>query len=326
MARTRRADNTGSSWPGASEITDYSNSWDFDVGGDAVVPMLSDEATTYCIVVGAEDPLCVMLDTREQPSPSQGFIHWPSTEEVSIERPSGNPIDHHSIRISNCNGPDLGQRAWSIVWSEEYTQDDHDIWGAQVSWDGQVVTPAFPIDTSPADERHPSVSSPLHQLTPAGAHPYMVTYQRDNSQAGQGTDIMGRVMAWGTPMTLPTNLTQLEGGIHLHKPQLTPDVDTDGTSFLVAYTEIFAEGSWDLDTWASGFDLVGNVIAPTGLADLRMSLGYTPSMEWRPRVTSVQSGTDGLPANPHRFMAVWQNLDFQAGGSGVEGALLDLGQ
>jgi len=328
--RTRRADNTGASWPGAS-ILEQNSDGGFDVGGDSHVPLISADETVYLIAIELSNVNTnhdfgigfYFLDTKDKPGP--GLDTWPSSFYLDLSV-GQNPVDHGSIDVSNCNGPDLGQRAWNIVWSEEYAQNDHDIWGVQVSSSGNFLTVPFPIDNSPLDERSPSVSSPLHQLTSNGVHPYMVTYQRDNSQVGQGTDIMGRVMQWGTPMTPPTNLTQLEGGLHLNKSQFRPAVDTDGTSFLVAYTELFANGTWDLDIRASSFDFLGNALVPRGSADMRMTLAIETSMEWQPRVTSVQSGTDGLPANPHRFMAVWQDLDLQAGGSEIEGSVLDLGQ
>src|SRR4029079_18443614 len=76
---------------------------------------------------------------------------------------------------SNGVANDYHDQRWTIVWQRQYAPADSDIYGAQIDWDGTLVTPSFGIDTSAANDLLPAVAT---QLDLAGMSRYAVAWQR----------------------------------------------------------------------------------------------------------------------------------------------------
>ena len=70
-------------------------------------------------------------------------------------------LDQHPT-VSKCNGraPDTLQD-WTIVWDRQVGAADHDIYGAQVHWDGTITQTTYAITFGASDDTWPQVSSPL---------------------------------------------------------------------------------------------------------------------------------------------------------------------
>ncbi len=133
-------------------------------------------------------------------------------------------------RISKTNGrPPLDTQRWTVAWTRATGNDD--AWGAQLTWDGIVAAPAFPIsDSFLVDETFPAPSSLLDGDT--GPRPYLVAYTRSS---GGVADIAVRVMA-GTSTLASANLSALEG-LDPARGQSWPEADSNGQRFVVSYNE-----------------------------------------------------------------------------------------
>ena len=55
-----------------------------------------------------------------------------------------------------------------VVWTRAYKPTDREVYGASLTWDGQIATAAFPISTSTEDDTNPAVSSPADAWSGAG--------------------------------------------------------------------------------------------------------------------------------------------------------------
>ena len=99
----------------------------------------------------------------------------PGSTTIQLGSATGT-IDPH-VRISKSNGNGLGDnRAWNIVWSSMDNTNDKDIFGAQISAAGLLITPPFSVDSTSVYHGKPSVSAPLVS-TPGGKPDYLVVYE-----------------------------------------------------------------------------------------------------------------------------------------------------
>jgi hypothetical protein len=96
-------------------------------------------------------------------------------------------------------------------------------------------------------------------------------------------------------------------------------VESDGSSFAVAYSEQYATSATDYDIYVSTFRSVGDRLF---VSEPHQNLAFSATHEDHPRLTSTASGA-GAPA---RFFVVWDDL--RGGGflNDTEGALYDRGE
>lgn len=211
-----------------------------DVGGDP-----HPVAPTYYFVVWQRDFGSSDTDIHGRLVGSDGVPLGPAF--VSIDNSS--PTLDRSPRISNSDGaPPASTQEWNVVWTRDSDVSfGRDIRGAQVHWDGIVSTPSFAIDTSIMDDAAPSVSSPLDRAS--GPRPYLVAYSR-NLLTGDW-DLQGRVLV-GATQTAGVNLS-VNDAQSVSEGQFEPDVDSDGSQFMVAFTETAFGNPSNLDLFVSSF-------------------------------------------------------------------------
>jgi len=147
-------------------------------------------------------------------------------------------------RVSKTNGrPPFATQEWNIVWMRQTSTSD--VWGAQIHWDGAVTTPAFPIDQSAGVDTSPCASSLLDGAS--GARPWMVAWERP---IGGDSDILAHVMV-GSTSVASVNVSILENADVLEN-QISPDVDTNGKRFVLAYSESYnGSSSSDRDLYVT---------------------------------------------------------------------------
>lgn len=185
-------------------------------------------------------------------------------------------------RVSKSDGaPSSLTQEWNIVWTRlDPTTSTGDIWGAQIHWDGNVSMPSFPITLGPADDRNPAASSPLDRSF--GLRPWMVVFERGAIGA---RDLFGYVYE-GSNLVTGTNLSQNEV-IGAGEDQTNPDVDSDGSQFMVVFRESYGLSLTDYDIYASAFWYADNVLS---VAEKHMFLDLSFNDSLAPKICSAHSG------------------------------------
>jgi hypothetical protein len=281
--------------------TDFGDLLNPDVGGDPFTGPPSYYAVVWERVISASDH-----DIHAQLVLSNSTLLSPSM--ILIDNTSGTIDTNPSISKSD------NSVEWTIVWQRAFTPTNHDIYGAQLRWDGTITTPSFAIDTSSFDDTHPAVSSPLD-----GSLDCLVVYQRDFLT---DHDIMGRVMS-GTTTIYFDDLSSLEdqGSGSLLQDQIDPCVDSDGAHFALGYSEQFSTSTTDYDAYTATFTPVASVLFAS---EPHVELSFTSTHEDHLRVASTH-GAGGPPAS-RRCMILWDRATGAPDFGDIEGALYDCGQ
>lgn len=259
-----------------------------DVGGDPF-----SGASWYCVVWQRSASATnvniefVMVDTA-------GAV---ASGVVALEN---GPNWHELPRISSSFGVDTGDQtaAWNVVWQLRFSPSDYDIYGARVNWNGAVLTPMFPIETSGWDERNPSVSTSLAPAGPGVHRPYMVVYERNYGDR----DLVATVLRNSTYVT-EVNLVSEFPSTTWYREQLNPSVDSDGELFLVGFDERDAPGGVNTipDVWTSTYFLSGSVL---NACEIRQNFAGSPAVEGEIEVCSAA----GAGGPVRRFFGAWVHL------------------
>jgi hypothetical protein len=212
---------------------------------------------------------------------------------------SGSTIDY-APSVSKCDGQDpFATQEWNVVWTRQYSTTDHDIYGAQVHWDGSITTPSFPLDVSTLDDYGAVASSP-HDAA-AGTRDWVVAYQEI---VGSDWDVLGYVMN-GSSILGSANISGLESaagsGTWLEQ-QVNPKIDSDGSKFAITYSESYQGSGFDYDMYIVSLSVVGTNFL---LAEGHQNLDFTGDGQYDSGVTSTHSGG----GNPGRFMATWDSFN-----------------
>jgi hypothetical protein len=281
------------------------------------------DMSTYCDIGG--DPTMVpptyylvCWQTRYSTTPEDWDIYARLVDSSGNLQGSG-PIyvdfsslddQHPAISKSDGHVPFSTQR-WTIAWQRQYTQSDHDIWGAQYLWDGSLVNPTFMIDFTSNDDYYPKPSSILDG---AGERDYMVAYEQ-HSYAGTGDDnVHARIMN-GTSLLSDADISGLEGEGFEGEKQEYVSVDSDGDSYALTYSEQYANTS-DYDLYAV---CVARHGATTQVAERHVNFDFSTMISRYPQITAAYSGG----GEKHRFMLVWE--DDTSGAQDVYGGFYDAG-
>ncbi|MFO1078273.1 MAG: hypothetical protein U1E73_11185 [Planctomycetota bacterium] len=219
----------------------------------------------------------------------------------------------HPTISKSCGVGAYSTREWIIAWQKRYSPVDEDIHGSRVAIDGTVLTADFPIDTSSQSETNPEVSS-LTDLI-GGVERFVVVYERTIPPIGplpMHQQIFGQVFAGATSLSAEVNLSQLLGTDPLGD-QLNPSVDTDGTRFVVGFSEDPAILNQDIVPYVATLHVINDTFNYT---ELPVALsGYAGRDEFV-RVASERSGGTFTP----RYVATWQTTALATGATTVNGA------
>ncbi|MBM3986933.1 MAG: hypothetical protein FJ294_03130 [Planctomycetes bacterium] len=140
-----------------------------------------------------------------------------------------------SISKSNCGD------AWNLAWQRRSPVGGNDILGARVAWDGVVIAPTFPIAVGPLDHTSPSASSCAQ-----GSSRWLCVYEED---FGTDHDIVASGLD-GASVRRSANLSVYDGNF-MGQDQRSPCVDSDGTHFALAYSELYGSSTVDYDVYVS---------------------------------------------------------------------------
>jgi len=241
-----------------------------DVGGD---PELVGP-TYYCVVwertfnVGVDHDVHARLVTT-----GGGLL---GTSAVLIDNSGGTYDKWPTISKHDGLAP-FPSQAWNIVWGRMFSPSDWDIRGAQVRWDGLVLTPSFSLDFSGVDHRTPEVSA---SLTPtADGRPYTTVYE---VYAGNRLEINARVMS-GSNVLAEQNLSQTLG-TPANLSDILPAVETDGNHFAVTWSQQYAPNSGDFDMYACGLYYAGSTVH---ISESATNLAFSSTYEGNGRMTAL---------------------------------------
>ena len=269
-----------------------------DVGGD---PALADPSY-YCVVWERRSIENVDHDIHARLVSTNG-------SSVGSIIPIDNTTDTLDAlpRISNSNGRgEFDTQNWNIVWMRQFSPDDWDIRGAQVHWNGNVTTPSFSIDFSGLNDELPVASSPLDD-DGGGSRTWMVAYARPN----QGPGIIRGAILDGGIVDTHYDLQELEG-THQSQRKKYPDIDSDGRSFMLIYSEYFSTSTIDLDIYASTFFWNGTTLVAS---EAHQNMAFSGTHEYDP-VLCAAYGSGG----PRReTVGVWTDFDSLNSEYDVEG-------
>lgn len=255
-----------------------------DVGGD---PALA--GPTYYCVVWQRNFSSTDTDIHGRLVGSDGSLIGPGT--ILIEDSSGTLDLFPRISKTDGNAP-YSTQEWNLVWQRlDSSQNESDVYGAQIHWDGTITTPTFPISNYLNDEAAPVASSPLDRAS--GPRPWMAVFVMT---IGTDQDLYTSVLLNGTPV-LAQDLSALEG-TNLTENQTQPEVDSDGERFVVGFSEVFGGNPLDVDTYVSAFEYLEGALS---VAEGHVNYDYTGYASFFPRVASQRSsgGTRG------RFGVTW---------------------
>jgi hypothetical protein len=269
--RTREAEDTTQGAQFAVSVTSG--------GGDKVNPDVGGDPelvgpTYYCVVW--ERTFVVGIDHDVHGRLVRTDSSLVGTSVLLIDN-TGNTYDKYPT-ISKHNGLEpFDTQAWNIVWNRRHTAADWDIRGAQVRWDGTILTPSFPVDESSDDHGQPVVSA---SLTPtANGRVYLVAYEEYGASR---VDIRARAMSSTTTLA-GTNLSD-RLGVAAGLDSIGPAVETDGTHFAVAYSERYSVSGNDYDVYVCGVYVTGpNLHVSEG----RTNLAFSSSFEGEVQITSL---------------------------------------
>ena len=210
-----------------------------DVGGD---PYPFAGASWYCVVwehaVNESIPVPDHRIVYQRVSSSSALAGLP----VTLPTTPGGYDASPSISKSN------GENDWLIAWQHNDQILNGDIFAAHVRWNGTLVDGPFTVAGGPGFEAPPCASSPL-----TGTNKFAVTW---HSGIGSGRRI--RVAAVdGTTVLHSATVQSLEGSPSAE--QIEPSIDSDGTHFLVSYSE-FVSGFLYYELKVSDLALAGNTL------------------------------------------------------------------
>jgi hypothetical protein len=199
---------------------------------------------------------------------------------------------------------------WMIAWQRNNgVNNDSDIWGGIVRYDGTVFQTPFQISAWFQPEWNVAVSSPLHNTVR-----YLVTWQVTD---GGDHDIV--MAALDGSIKIDQQDLSIDEQFDYTLDQIESTVDSDGDHFLVAYSELY---SWpDYDIYAS--DVYVQPSSTLALAQRHMNLDYATTKDHSPRVVGAGIFGETEPTLKHRFLAAWNSSPNPDGPADVLGALFD---
>lgn len=190
---------------------------------------------------------------------------------------SGGTLDSFPA-ISKSNNTSV----WNLAWQRDQSGQPSRIRGARVNWNGAAAAVSFPISNSSLPERRPSVSSSI-----SGTSKYLVACERDFT-----TD--NDIELYALDSAIVQTWSDLSGaGPFLFNDQREPSIDSDGSHFLIAFSEFVGNsgGGW------SGWDVFASEVQwnATGISarEHRMAVATTGSDEGEPQVASAESSAPG---------------------------------
>lgn len=225
----------------------------------------------------------------------------------------GYPFSGNAAVSKSCGVGAANTREWLVVWQFRYSSVDEDVYGSRIAPDGTVLTSAFPIATSSQSETNPEVSS-LTDLV-EGAERYVAVYEKAIPPIGPlpaHQQICGHLFAATTSLSGEVNLSQFLGTDPLGD-QLEPCVDTDGTRFVVGFTEDPAILSQDMVPYVATLHAISDTF---GYTELPLAMSSYAGLDEHVQIAAERSGGTFTS----RYCATWHSTSLATSATTVHGA------
>ena len=223
-------------------------------------------------------------------------------------------ISNPSISKSSGVGAASTQQ-WIIVWQQTYGPNDEDIYSSIIGSTGAIVVPVLPVSLSTLSESNPQVSSKTDFLD--GSEKWMAVYQRyipGSFIMTAHTDIFGSLFSGTLQLSYPVDLTSL-----LNRPpirdQINPCVDTDGTRFVIGFSEDPSQFTPDVVPYLATVHIVGGTTLAVTSYPVPTNAYAGP--DDHVQITSQRSGG----AFTTNYMSVWDVASITNSDMDVLGAL-----
>jgi hypothetical protein len=278
-----------------------------DVGGDPVTVGPTYYCVVWCRVYSSTDTdihyQLVRPDSTLLSSSTQYVDNTGATEDFTPE-----------ISKSNGIAPYATQR-WNVTFNRIYTATDRDVRGAQIDWDGTLVTPSFSVDFSGEDHLYPVPSSPLD--APHGERDWACVYQAD-----VGSHWNVRMSSLRGPdrydvFDLTSREATMIGTGWVGQDQYGPQITSDGTQYLVTYHELYSTSTTDHDVYCTTLRHEG---AGAVLVAAHENLAFSSASE-RWAISASRRDSNGAPG---RFGIAWHQGGGATGEWDIEGVLFDI--
>jgi hypothetical protein len=307
--RTRSAASTAMSAPiDISGVQGFVDQINPDVGGD---PALT-APTYYCVVwewkslVQADSDILarlVKIDGTLQGTSAIGI----STSSASLDQ---------KPRISKSDGaPPSTTQEWNVVWQRELGSTSHDIYMAQVHWTGAITTPATPIDTANFDDDTNPVTSSLVDGV-SGSRRWLLAYEHLFATSSKHEPFV-RLMNGATTVD-SGYLGMLEHQTGPFLDRVDVSVDSDGSSFVLAYSEEEFNGQPNYTIYLTTLTPVGSLLHSS---EAHVHLYVLSGRDDHPALTSQHSG-----GGPSRYTMVVWSYEFSSSDHDVYAVLYSAGQ
>ncbi len=221
---------------------------------------------------------------------------------------SANTLDRRPRISRSCGAGGLHH----VVWQREFGPTDHDVYAAELDFQGSVTIGSTPVAYSAGDETASGVASCLD----VGGQ-WLLVYELN---FGSDRDVIAALMS-GVNVVDSIDLSEFESfydfgtGLYL-EDQRHPAADSDGSRFAVAYAESYGGSTTDYDVYVTTLDVLNGLLM---LGEFHQNLAFSNTHEDFPRLCA----TAGAGGAGWRTAAVW----YGTGGPGlgdIEAALYDL--
>jgi hypothetical protein len=221
---------------------------------------------------------------------------------------SANTLDRRPRISKSC-----GSRGYHhVVWQREFGATDHDIYAAELDYQGNVTLGSTPVADDVADETASGVSPGL-DANGQWLLVYEFSYPGDR-------DVVAALMS-GVNVVDSIDLSEFESvynyGTGLFaEDQRHPAAETDGLRFAVSYAESYGGSTSDYDVYVTDLDVVGGLLM---LGEFHQNLAFSNTLEDFPRMCS----TAGAGGAAWRMATVWSDSGGPNLGD-IEAALYDV--
>jgi len=235
-----------------------------------------------------------------------GLVQWTIVRtDGLVVTPGGNTASSllafasHPTLSKSCGTPAAGTQEWILVFEQSAGVGNQNIYGRRIGKNGSYNSPRFAIDTSPWSDTRPQVSS-VTDAVGSGSH-WLCVWQRRYPQTtlqNEHVDLLASVHGGSTSWTGIVDLSSL-----LLRPQgylTNPAVDTDGTRFVVAWSEQASIFTPDVEPYAATVHLAGS--SSLGVTSYAELLNVGAAADDHLQVASERSG-GGAPSD--RYALAW---------------------
>ncbi|MFT7485174.1 MAG: hypothetical protein ACI9F9_001021 [Candidatus Paceibacteria bacterium] len=162
-------------------------------------------------------------------------------QAIDTEPNAYNRMPHVS---KSCGTGATNERRWNVVWARE-DGNDWDVRGAQMNSYGFLTTPAFSVDNTAEAFWYPQASPPLDSPS-GGPRDFLVVYGAHSNGESYIKARLFKDDVYQASFDVNALEAVIAGDDFLARSQAWPTIGTDGSQFVIGYTETAVDGTHDI--------------------------------------------------------------------------------